>query len=389
MKTKKIIAFLSLALMTLIFSGSYFIYDRNKKEAEQWGYIVRDFKSCDLTVALWKLGKKDLQDKVNHSSFKIYESGYETDKYSKLLVELNESKYKRKEGLTTIWLDPDVIDSLSSIKKSDKQISFFDQCDKLIKEGKYQIGLDLAYFYLYSNFVDVKKNLEDLAKSGVVDAYVLLGHAYRNGLINSIKDEKTAFENYLKASNEGSVKGMINVSEMFLSVDIDRSKKYVLAAAEKGSLVALYRLQDINGIYRSNKNFDKKLSLNDVKVLYYWNLIFTSILQFHNDVGSLALDFSRSSPFLREEDIGYEFDGIPLKPLDGKDKVVYYDKLQVESNKEKLESMLNTEERIQVQKRVSEMLKVFEENYKKEINKNKNYQEKTRNKEIKDSKVSV
>ena len=384
-KSKKMIVLLSLTFMVLISGGSLFIYDSNKKETEQWDYIVRDFKACDLTSALWKLGKKDLQDDYN--SAKWYELGYETDKYSKLLVELNESRYKRNDGLTTIWIDPDVRNSISSVKNSENQISFFDQCKNLIKEGKYQDGLDLAYFYLYSGVLDAEKLLEDLAKSGVVDAYVLLGHAYRNGLINSIKDEKAAFESYLKASNEGSVKGMINVSEMFSSVDVDKSKKYVFAAAERGSLIALYKLQDIYGAYWLENFILQKLSLNDVKVIYYWNLIFSSVYQFHNEVGSLALDFSRYSTFIKEKNVGYAFDDIPLKSLDHKEKIVYYDKLKVESNKKQLESMLNIEERIQVQKRVSEMLGIFEKNYKNEMKKYNKDQENTRNKKIKDSKV--
>ncbi len=362
MKKKKYFIFVFFLFVALSASLGIYIYEKNKTKREQWSNTVRDFKDCDLTTVLWGLGKKDLQNVYGLSPH--LKRSYDFDQYSKLIIEFNNQRFSKNQELKTVWLDPERIDSLSSEKTTENSISFFDQCNKLVKEGKFEVGINLAYFYLFNKFVNSKELIEGLAKNGVVDAYVLLGHSYRNGLLNSVNDEKKAFESYLKASNEGSSKGMSNVAEMFFSVDKEKSKQYILAAAEEGSLIAIYQLQDIYGKYRFGENLSNEIKTNDVKVLYFWNLIFNSVYKFHKEIGSYALDFSKSSPFLKEEESGPIFDGVPQMQNVDNAIVNYFDLRKVEANKNSLEGMLNTDERIQVQKKATEWLVNFEKRYK-------------------------
>ncbi len=341
--------------------SGYYINKKVEIDRENWTRTVRDFYNCDLTVVLWKFGKGDLQNV--HGLTTWLQLGYETDLYSKLIVDANNQNSSNNREPKTIWIDPDKINSISAEKSAKSQISFFDYCNNLVENGKFEVGIGLAYFYLFGNFSNSEYLIEDLARKGVVDAYILLGHSYRNGILNSIKDERKALELYLKAANKGSVKGMLNVAEMIYDIDKQKSKIFLISAATDGSLAALYQLQDIYGKYRYKDDYLTSIDKKDAKVLYFWNLIFGSIYHFHLKEGTLALDFSKTSPYLKEVGEGPPFDGVPTSPISDSSVVKYFDLSQSEVNKKFLEGILDVKDRVQVQEKAREWVIDFEKRY--------------------------
>lgn len=348
--------------LSVLFCAGWFGYERwtdHEQGKIHWAAVVDGFRTCSLIDGLHQMGKPDLhQDKM------VLQSSYE--KSRKNLTWLITSGYREGviKGLDNVWLDPDVPNSLSETKTTIDSINLLSRCDLEISEGNLAVGLDLAYYYLYLGYPNAVELLNSLGERGVTDAYVLLGHAYGQGLLTSLKDEKMAFAYYLKAANKGSPKGMLNTAELLRSVDFEKSKKFVLAAAEEGSLTAAYMLQDLNGNYRTVDS-DKSRSENDVKVLYFWNLVFSSLSaqELSKDL-NVSIGAMKKSPFILEGNHEYEYDGVPSTPWPGGDfaraidaKVVnHFDTESVKKNKNQLEATLNSNNRIQVQGRVRQWI---------------------------------
>lgn len=348
--------------LSVLSGAGWFGYERwrgHEQDKIYWAAVVNDFRACSLIHGLHQMGKPDL-----HQDRTILWSTYAKSKSN--LQWLITSGYREKviSGLDDVWLDPNVPNSLSETKTTPNSINLLSQCNLQIAGGKYSTGLDLAYYYLYLGYPNAVEFLNSLGEQGVTDAYVLLGHAYRQGLLTSVKDEKLAFAYYLKAANSGSPKGMLNSAELLRSVDFEKSKKFVLAAADDGSLTAAYMLQDLTGKYRTPEP-DKSRSENDVKVLYFWNLVFQSLraVELKEDI-YFSIESSRKSPFILENDHGFEFDGVPAVPWSGEEfakaidaKVVnYYIEKSVRENQTRLESILDSDSRIQVQGQVKQWI---------------------------------
>lgn len=352
--------------LLVLFGVGWFAYERWKDHEQgkiYWTAVVNDFRTCSLVHGLHQMGKPDLhQDRI------VLWSTYAGSKSN--FPWLITSGYRERviSGLDDVWLDPNVPNSLSGKKTTPNSINLLSQCNLQIAGGKFSTGLDLAYYYLYLGYPNAVELLNNLGEQGVTDAYVLLGHAYRQGLLTSIKDEKLAFAYYLKAANSGSIKGMLNSAELLHSVDFEKSKKFVLAAAEEGSLTAAYMLQDLTGKYRATEP-DKSRSENDVKVLYFWNLVFSSLRAKQLNGGvNLMLEEMKKSPFVWESDHGFEYDGVPSRPWPGGEfaraidaKVVnYYIEESVKENQTRLEAALDSDSRIQVQGRVKQWISAWQ-----------------------------
>lgn len=348
--------------LSVLFGTGWFGYERWKEHEQgkiHWAAVVNDFRTCSLIDGLYQMGKPDLhQDKV------VLQSSYE--KSRKNLTWLITSGYREGviKGLDDVWLDPDVRNSLSEKKTTPNSINLLSQCDSIISSGNLAVGLDLAYYYLYLGYPNAAELLNSLGERGVTDAYVLLGHTYRQGLLTSLKDEKLAFAYYLKAANKGSPRGMLNTAELLRSVDFEKSKKFVLAAAEEGSLTAAYMLQDLTGNYRKVDS-DKSRSENDVKVLYFWNLVFSSLRaqQLSKDL-NLVLEEMEKSPFVWESNRGFEYDGVPSRKWPGGEfarvidakAINHYNDESIKDNQTRLEATLDSNSRIQVQGRVRQWI---------------------------------
>lgn len=344
----------------VLVGASWLGYDRFKAqeyEKTYWADVVSNFRDCSLSDELELMGKPYL-----------YEPNYGLN-YEKSRTELTQmitSGYREGviKGLDDVWLDPDVQNSLSNKKSTPNSINLLSQCHSKIADGIFSIGLDMAYYYLYLGYPNAVDLINDIGKRGVTDAYVLLGHAYRQGLLSSVKDEKMAFAYYLKSANNGSTKGMLSAAELLRSVDFEKSKKFILAAAEEGSLTAAYILQDIAGAYRQSTSGNSRTE-NDFKVLYFWNLVFTSLRarELKEDI-YVSLKNSKKSPFISESKHEFEFDSVPdrpwqgeklTKPLDFK-KIYYYFEENVKDNQKQLEATLNSDDRIQVQVRAEQWM---------------------------------
>lgn len=336
---------------TIVVAGwfGYGHWQNLEQQKRDWAILANEFQSCDLTLTLWRLGKPDI---AYSTLFENLASGSEL---TKILTEGYRDKVIK--GLDDVWIDPSIQYSLSSKQSTTASVNLLSRCNTKIKQGKLKLGLSLAYYYLYTGHPDSVELLKELGDKGVTDAFVLLGHAYRRGIASSVKDDKLAFAYYLKAAHRGSIKGMLNAAELLQSVDFEKSKKYVIAAAEEGSMTAAFMLQDPNGVYRMTKSGDSR-SENDVKVLYFWSLVFTSLKSeiFKEDI-SLSLDRASESPFLREDEQMFEFDGVPNRAWNGEStkpdtsaKIINnYREESVIDNIGKLESMLDSNSRIQVQ----------------------------------------
>lgn len=345
---------------------SYDQWQKNEQRKVNWDMVVQDFRDCSLSVQLKRMG-------FNLSVYDYHgnDMGWRREDSRSSLPDLLTSGYRDEviKGLDDVWLDPEIQDSISVKQVTPNSINLLSQCDSKIAQGDFQRGLDLAYYYLYLGHPKAEELINKLGEQGVTDVYVLLGHAHRNGLLTSVKDEKMAFAYYLKASNNGSIKGMLNSAELLHSVDFEKSKKYIIAAAEEGSLTAAYMLQDLTDAYRTIDS-DKSRTANDIKILYFWNLVFTSLRSVERkEYLDLNLPKSRKSPFIQENNHGYEFDGLPNTPWSGyawvknvEPRIVYYYVEEtVKENQVKLETELDSDSRIQVQSRVKSWMAEWQE----------------------------
>ena len=357
---KKLLQFF-ITILVLV-GASWLGYDRWQEQEDEkihWAETVNNFRDCSLSDGLELMGKPYLYEQYISSS-----SVYKKSKNE--LTRMITSGYREGviKGLDDVWIDPNIQNSLSNKKSTSNSINLLSQCNLKIADGVFSRGLDMAYYYLYIGYPNAVDLINDLSERGVTDAYVLLGHAYRQGLLSSVKDEKMAFAYYLKSANSGSTKGMLNAAELLRSVDFEKSKKFVLAAAEEGSLTAAYILQDISGIYRTPAP-GKSRTENDVKVLYFWNLVFTSLRarELKRDL-NVTLENSRRSPFIGESNHEFEFDSVPNRPWQGEDltrpidfkKIYYYFEENVKDNQKQLETTLNSDDRIQVQSRAEQWM---------------------------------
>lgn len=327
-------------LFIIASAASYLGYEhwqQRERDKERWSQVVDEFKRCELFSTLYHLGFHPPSEVVGYLRNQL-----ENDELGNFLT-------AQPTNLEDVWLDPTIKDSLGYNKGGDTSINLLDQCSNRIKEGHASVWLDVGKYYLATGNPGAIKWLNSATESGVADAEVLVGHAYRTGLISSIKDEKQAFIHYMKAANAGSPKAQLYVGELMASVNPQVARKYVVAAAHSGNLAAAYALQ--------NPNHFTGASINEasLKSYYYWNLIFTSL---HRSAMKTFMDSIGShtkSSNLSDEASEFVFDGLPSTPTKSKyfiskrETVQRYDIEAAELNGKWLEGQLNADSRIQVQ----------------------------------------
>jgi len=163
---------------------------------------------------------------------RVFLFGDQHDEFSEFLARL-------PRDLNEVWIDPQVANSLGLSKTGTKSIKLLDQCYARIKDGHLATWLAVGKYYLATGSGSAGlKWLQEAAEAGIADADVLVGHAYKTGLISSVKDEKLAFIHYMKAANAGSAKGQFYVGEFMASVNPQTARKYIVASAHGGSLAA-------------------------------------------------------------------------------------------------------------------------------------------------------
>lgn len=344
--------------------GGYEIYKHQKAEREKWSVVSHEFKNCEMFYALETMGYSSRVADLYQNPFG------RADWYSTLrapLVELMTTGVLDKTimGLDQIWLDPNSVGVLGTEPASETSLNFLQQCKESIEDGQLKVWLDVGIYYL----VIGQRNraiewLNTAAEQNIPDAYVLLGHAYRNGLLTGVKDEGSALINYTQAAEAGSVKGMLNVADMVIEVDPESALHYLHRAARQGSLTATYRLAQLADTSVGSRT--QKASVG-----YFWTLVFHAL---QNSTPSKSLQDmadqiiqARIAPFLVEHDTEYPLDGVPSKPWNGfkssvlgsKTVIQNYDKQQAVIMLQRYENALSPLERVQIQGQVKEWINRF------------------------------
>lgn len=358
---------IALVLLIVTISVSYAAYEKNARHQEElarWSMIASEFKNCEMFYALDSMGYTDPTSSAHR------ETVYNFDTSSELRQPLIDMltigvRNRTVSGIDQIWLDPSSIGSVENYPASETSINLLDQCTQSIKSGNLKVWLDVGIYYLVIG--DQKKStdwLNNAGAAGVPDAYVLLGHGYRSGLLTGVKDEGSAFINYTRAAEAGSIKGMLNVAEMVISVDPKSAIYYLQSAARKGSLTAAYRLTMLAETSVSS-------SSEKAAVGYFWALIFDAL---HNIATSRSLNDivsrireQRISSTILEQEIEYPLDGIPNKHWSGfktskarSDKTVRnYSNDDVTFMLQRYEKVLSPAQRIQIQVKVDGWMKKF------------------------------
>jgi tetratricopeptide (TPR) repeat protein len=361
---KKTIRYLILAfLLGAFFLTSYAIYyflDYKREERERWNQVSYEFKSCNMFYALRKMGYSDtpLDDAYTYNSL--------PDSYAQLrqpLVELltTDVKNGRITGLEQIWLDPNSVGAIGSSRLSEASLNFYHQCKESIDRGNKNLWLDIGIYYLLiGNSERAIEWLENAGKGKVPDAFVLLGHAYKNGLLTGQNDHKTAMAHYRRAADLGSVKGKIYFAEMIEEEDPASSISYLESAVAQGSLSSAYRLARFNPPRIESKSYGSQDR-------YFWALVFQGLYNhWLSKPFDQRLDNLQDSPALKESSIEYSLDGIPNRAWTGYgsrfievNKVRRYEVDDIEDFLRSREGALTLHQRVEAQGKAAGWLQDF------------------------------
>lgn len=299
------------------FFGLDYWHEQERKRVD-WERIVREFKNCSMSSALFAMGYRSGTYEVSLGDA-ISEIWAEKNPVTSLLTA--GVKDGRVRDIDQIWLDPSIPYSVSTEKgASTSSINLLSQCESRINDGKLKTWLDVGIYYLVVGHPKAVEWLTKAGEVGIADAYVLLGHAHRRNLISSVKDEKQAFDYYLKAARMGSIKGQIYVAELLHTVNPSQARRYLIAAAEGGSRTAAYLLQQLHGPY-SMPTINQATTAQALRSAYFWSLVFDFLA---SQGRSTALDAivdgvvgQENSGSLYENPEEYEFEGLPPTPWDG------------------------------------------------------------------------
>ncbi len=343
---KKIFQYSSTALALIAFLfvsyGIYSFLDNKKEEYEKWLQISYEFKNCEMFYTLRKMGYSNhpLAGSDTYFSF--------PDAYAQLrepLVDLLTAGMRdgRITGLDQVWLDPNLVGSIGTSQLSEASLNFFDQCKKSIDNGREKIWLDVGIYYLLIGNKDSSIEwLESAGENNIPDALVLLGHAYKNGLLTGFRDDQTASNYYRRAAGMGSIKGKFYYSQM-IREDLASSVAYLESAASLGSISSAYRLATLFTPWPQDR--------------YFWALIFEGLL---NDMISMPIGEQinrlRTLAVIHERHIEYPLDGIPKRAWTSSGEegtVLRYQTVDID----RLGANLTPQQRIEVQKQVSEWFK--------------------------------
>ncbi|MFM2112476.1 MAG: hypothetical protein RLZZ271_1136 [Pseudomonadota bacterium] len=344
---------LILGLGVAVFLALRYQEMQDRKRAE-WAVVVQEFNDCALDGALYKLGYRPTTYHNDLVETHVRE-WYVRDPFVEALT--NGMRDKQFSDLEQIWIDPDRPGTLHNKPPTPASESLLARCEVRIKAGYMQTWLDIGRYYLALGHPAAFKWLNRAGEADVADAYVLLGHAYRRGLVSTIKDEKQAFDYYMKAARMGSVKGQLYVAELLKSADPVQARRFYTAAAEGGGLAASYHLQNINP-QQAVVNGYPKTAMPSNKDTYFWNLVFghLSNAKQKKSVAEATHDVSRS-PYLEESEHEFEFDGLPsatwkggfIPVLRDAKVVMRFDTEQAKRNQATLESELDYDSRVAVQ----------------------------------------
>ena len=339
-RLKKLVCWISVAAMLLAgFSAGIWQWQKIQNDDKDWDNLVQSFNRCDLSSANRALGWATPFDALNdlyirrHHSLDAYEQ-----KYIWLLSDVLGGSF----DLNEIWLDPAVKGSLGKVRTTPTSINLLSRCKSLIANGDNGLWLEIGKYYLGQKHENSMSWLNQAGEAGVADAYVLLGHAYRIGALNPIKDERLALTYYLKAARAGSTKGQFYASEVLKSVNRKQAYAYLVAAAEGGSLAAAYKLQDMLTALERRHSENPSQNVSDGEA-YFWNLVF-----FYLRDAEVKKPYwrDRKSGRLGESPEEYEFDGFPQKP---RDAVRRYDIESARQTQKSYESKLSVAVRVVIQ----------------------------------------
>jgi hypothetical protein len=204
---------------------------------EEWERTVQSFQHCDL----------------RSSSFRF-----------RLLAARAPSGV---DPLLTVSMAPDVRDSIRYGEAPHGFVTLLSACKKRVAEGDVQAWIDVGMVYFAHDPTRAVEWLNAASEAGIADADVLLGHAFRLGIIGSVKSEKAAVMHYAKAARAGSAKAQYYLGEMLESTDSRLAARYYMAAAQQGLLAASYRLQAQVWSVRISPLSDYER--------YFWSLVFS------------------------------------------------------------------------------------------------------------------
>ena len=362
--SKKIFQYSSTALALIAFLfvsyGIYSFLDNKKEQYEKWLQISYEFKNCEMFYTNRRMGYSDnpLADSYTYVSF--------PDAYAQLrepLVDLLTAGMRdgRITGLDQVWLDPDSVGSIGTSRMSETSLNLYDQCEDSIDHGMPKRWLDVGVYYL---FIGDKERaitwLENAGKNNIPDALVLLGHAYKNGLLTGLRDHQAAIKYYRRAADMASMKGKFYYSQMILEEDPSSSIAYLESATALGSLSSAYRLAELFPPRMESRVYGPQER-------YFWALVFQGL---YNDElrTPIAERVKRelSLPVIHEMPIEYPLDGIPTRAwanyrtsIGEAGTVLRYKTDDIEGFLSSKEVHLRPEQRLEIQSRVAEWLRNF------------------------------
>jgi S1-C subfamily serine protease len=328
--------------------------DVQDKRKEEWATVVNEFNDCVLDGTLFKLGYRPTTYN-DDATEPVAREWYIRNPLVEVLT--SGIKDKKFSDLDKLWIDPEKVGAFYNKKPDEVSESFLARCEAKIRSGYQQTWIDLGRYYLMMGHPSAFTWLNKAGEADVADAYVLMGHAYRRGLVSTIKDEKQAFHYYMKAARMGSTKGQLYVGELLKTADPEQARRFFNAAAEGGSLAASYHLQNLN-VQQAVVNGYPKTAVPTNKEIYFWNLVFSYLngSRQKKSVPEAFYDYSRS-PNIEESEHEFEYDGLPATTWKGgfapppkEAKVVTrFDPELARRNQVVLESELDYDSRVAVQ----------------------------------------
>jgi len=364
--SKKIVQYSVMAFALSAFSfisyGIYAFLDNKREQREKWSQISHEFKSCNLFYALRKMGYSDspLADSYAYVSL--------PDAYAQLrepLVDLLTAGVGdgRITGLDQVWLDPNSVGAIGTSRMSETSLNFYDQCKESIDQGRLKQWLEVGIYYL---IVGDKERaiewLESAGKNNIPDALVLLGHAYKNGLLTGLRDHRAAIKYYRRAADMDSIKGKFYYAQMIEEQNPASAIAFLESAAAQGSLSSAYRLAAFFPPRMESRTYGSEDR-------YFWALVFQGLNKYWlSKPFSQRLDHLTNSPNLKEGSLEYPLDGIPSLPwteyrsrFTEADTVLRYKTDGLDSFVSSSENSLTPPQRVEVQDRVREWLRDFRE----------------------------
>jgi serine protease Do len=263
------------------------------------------------------------------------------------------------DPLLMLSMKPDVRDSLRYGDAPTESSTLLSMCKEKAATGDARAWIDVGVIYLAH---DPKRAIDWLtaaSEAGIVEADVVLGHAFRHGILGAVKSEKAAVTHYAKAAKAGSAKAQYYLGEILESTDLKLAARYYATAAQQGLLAASYRLQA--------PVWSGRLSPLSDHERYFWSLLFAAALKtgagaydspllfWAKDVNPYDVTLGRRLDIMfgpRQPPEECEFDGIS----GCRTMVVRYDVSDATRERARLEARLEIDRRSAIQERAARFI---------------------------------